>query len=1116
MRLRLQFILPVCLLLGLVAGCDPPARQVTPLPGPVDPASLQRKAQIHSDSARYDSAIAYYQRAAMLYRKRKNQAQYLACLNQAGLHQYRLGRFSPAERILRNALLLGVNTLGERSEQAAQAYAFLGQVLQQTGRTAEADSLVRQSYHIRKILFGENHPATAESLGLLAVTRLNDPQHNYEKAMQTGLQARQVHQAVFGPKGYQTAISYLALGTVHNRRAEYRQALQVLTQADTLLASLVHRHHFERSRLYLEKGMAYLRLGNTGAAGRDLEKALAGFRATTGQSSLFSATAYGQLGSLRCEEGNYEAGVRLFQQELAGMRKSLGDNHASLAGVYTKMGFAYGQMGDTEKYLQSCRNAFAISTHRLDSNHVNVAHAYFMLGSACIRNGLYEEGIHNFSRAKRIFTQNLGDNHPMVANCYQGLGRSYKLLKNYPQALGNYQTALAITSRNFGLGYPEIAFIHKMIGDIRQEQHEPDSALLSYQQAIAALAPGYNPRDAYRNPPIPSIDRRRVLYYNLLDVKAALFRRKFEQGGPLGDLDFALRNLEEAAALIDTIRIGFKGEEARTLLGEHTRFVYQHGLEVAYQLYQRTARPTYLEKAFYFSEKGKASVLLDVARKVSAERTAGIPQPLLTREEELKNAIAGYDQKLQEAARRPEPADSARVQEWTVASAEAKEAYQQFMDTLERGYPEYYRLKYDPRVATLTTVQRQLAAGQALLSYSLTDSAGFVFIVTPQRQFLHRLPYAPSADSLVLQFRQTLLNRDAGRYTRHAYGLYARLLEPVRSQLGGITELTVVPEGTISYVPFETLLTRKPGTGADGYAALPYLLNDFTIRYDFSGTFFVQHAQRAVERLPKSLMAYAPSFRSGAADTLAPNADRERDNLWPLPGARREVERIAGITGGAFAAGSQASETQFKTSAARHGVLHLATHGLLDDRNPAYSKLVFAPADGEGEDGYLYAYELYNLRLDAELVVLSACNTGVGTIQKGEGVKSLARGFAYAGCANVLMSLWPSSDQATARIMEYFYEELAAGRGKDAALREAKLKYLQRADALTANPYFWGTFVLIGDSRPVGFPLPLWQKVLAGAVLLLVGAAIAWQVYRLRRKRWGPYQAASKARAFSP
>ncbi|HEX8528960.1 MAG TPA: CHAT domain-containing tetratricopeptide repeat protein [Cytophagales bacterium] len=1106
----------MCLWLGLLAGCNPPDRAATPLPTPVDPAWLGRKAQFHADSARSDSAIAYYQRAAMLYRKRKNQAQYLASLNQAGLHQYRLGRLSPAERTLRNTLSLGIYTLGERSEPVAQAYAYLGQVLQQTGRTAEADSLVRQSYHIRKILFGENHPATAESLGLLAVTGLNDPQQNYEKALQTGLRALQVHQVVFGPKSYQTAVTHLALGTVYNRRAEYRLALQSLARADTLLEVLVPRHHFDRSRLHLEKGVAYLRLGNTGAAGRDLEKAVAGFRATSGPGSLFTALAYGQLGSLRCDEGNYEAGIRLFQQELAGMRKSLGDNHASLAGVYTKMGFAYGQMGDTEKYLQSCRNAFAISTHRLDSNHVNVAHAYFMLASACVRNGLYEEGIYNFQRAKAIFSQNLGGYHPMVANCYQGLGRTYKRLKSYPEALVNYQTSLAITSHNFGPGYPETAFIYKMLGDIHQEQHQPDSALAYYQRAIAALAPGYNARDVQRNPPISSVQQRRVLYYNLLDVKAGHFRRKYARGGTLGDLDFALRNLEEAAALIDTIRVGFKGEEARTLLSEHTRFVYQHGLEVAHQLYERTARPAYLEKAFYFSEKGKASVLLDVARKVSAERTAGIPQDLLTREEELKHAIAGYEQKLQEAALRPATADSAKVQEWTVASAEAKDAYQQFMDTLERSYPQYYRLKYDPRVATLAAVQGQLSAGQGLISYSLTDSAGFVFIVTPQRQFLHRLPYAPAADSLVLRFREALLSRDPGQYTRQAYGLYERLVAPIRPALAGITELTVVPEGTISYVPFETLLTRAPGTKADGYAALPYLLNDFTLRYDFSGTFFVQHAQRDVERRPKSLMAYAPSFRSGAADTLGANADRERDNLWPLPGARREAERIAGITGGAFAAGLQATETAFKTTATRHGVLHLATHGLLDDRNPAYSKLVFAPAAGEGEDGYLYAYELYNLRLDAELVVLSACNTGVGTLQKGEGVKSLARGFAYAGCANVLMSLWPSSDQATARIMEYFYEALAAGRGKDAALREAKLKYLQRADPLTANPYFWGTFVLIGDSRPVGFPLPLWQKLLAGAALLLVTAAIAWQVYRLRRKRRNPYQAASKARAFSP
>jgi CHAT domain-containing protein len=695
----------------------------------------------------------------------------------------------------------------------------------------------------------------------------------------------------------------------------------------------------------------------------------------------------------------------------------------------------------------------------------------------------------------------------MAANCYQGLGRTYKLLKNYPEALANYQTALTITSQNFGPGYPEIAFIHKMIGDIRQEQHQPDSALSAYQQAIAALAPGYNPRDTYRNPPIPSIDRRRVLYYNLLDVKAGLFRQKYARGGTLADLDFALRNLEEAAALIDTIRVGFKGEEARTLLGEHTRFVYQHGLEVAHQLYQRTARPAYLEKAFYFSEKGKASVLLDVARKVSAERTAGIPQDLLTREEALKNTIAGYDQKIQEAARRPETADPAPVQEWTVASAEAKEAYQQFMDTLERSYPQYYHLKYDPRVATLAAVQRQLSAGQGLVSYSLTDSAGFVFIVTPQRQFLHRLPYLPAADSLVLQFREALLSRDPGRYTRQAYGLYERLVAPIRPGLAGITELTVVPEGTISYVPFETLLTREPGTKADGYAALPYLLNDFTIRYDFSGTFFVQHAQRDVERLPKSLMAYAPSFRSGAADTLAAHADRERNNLWPLPGARREAERIAGITGGTFSAGLQATETEFKATAARHGVLHLATHGLLDDRNPAYSKLVFAPADGEGEDGYLYAYELYNLRLDAELVVLSACNTGVGSIQKGEGVKSLARGFAYAGCANVLMSLWPSSDQATARIMEYFYEALAGGQGQGRRPARGQAEVPATGRPADGEPVLLGHFRAHRRRAPRGISAAALAEATGRRSPAAAGAAIAWQVYRLRRKRRGPYQA---------
>jgi CHAT domain-containing protein len=192
-----------------------------------------------------------------------------------------------------------------------------------------------------------------------------------------------------------------------------------------------------------------------------------------------------------------------------------------------------------------------------------------------------------------------------------------------------------------------------------------------------------------------------------------------------------------------------------------------------------------------------------------------------------------------------------------------------------------------------------------------------------------------------------------------------------------------------------------------------------------------------------------------------------RGSLIKLQWAENEVSGISDIIAGNTYYNQNATEETFKKQAPKAGIIHLATHAIVDDENPMYSKLALAPDTTTQEDGFLNTYELYNMQLDANMVVLSACNTGYGKLIRGEGIMSLARGFIYAGCPSIIMSLWPVDDQSTSTIMKDFYSGLSNNLSKDEALRQAKLNYLKNADEVKANPFYWAGFVSIGNTNPI-------------------------------------------------
>lgn len=302
-------------------------------------------------------------------------------------------------------------------------------------------------------------------------------------------------------------------------------------------------------------------------------------------------------------------------------------------------------------------------------------------------------------------------------------------------------------------------------------------------------------------------------------------------------------------------------------------------------------------------------------------------------------------------------------------------------------------------------------------------------------------------------------------------------------------KLIIVPYGSLNYIPFEALLTRQVDkTEKVDYSNLPYLMHQFDIQYAYSATWLYQHKDHKTREL--SYLGVAPSYDV----ELMKNSDELipfrafRDNPTPLTGNLTEIERTKGILGGDVLIGDNATEQNFRVQSKNHSILHFAMHGLMDDNRPMNSQLLFSSGQDTVDDGSLFAYELYGLPLNADLVVMTACNSGNGKLEQGEGVMSLARAFSDAGCPSLVTSLWQVDDLSASDLVTNFFKNIQKGQSKSSSLRDAKLRYLKTAEPTRSHPFYWANLIVMGNDQPLvkKTEMPVWWIIAAGATLIFV------------------------------
>ena len=287
-------------------------------------------------------------------------------------------------------------------------------------------------------------------------------------------------------------------------------------------------------------------------------------------------------------------------------------------------------------------------------------------------------------------------------------------------------------------------------------------------------------------------------------------------------------------------------------------------------------------------------------------------------------------------------------------------------------------------------------------------------------------------------------------YSETARQLFSILLEPVFEKIKDRKKLIIIPDEILCLIPFESLICSDIST--DDFKDLDYLLHYFDISYHFSAALW-QHDLKAPKTVKKELLAYAGHY--------------ENDNVFrPLSSAAEEIDFLSKIFKGSYLKEGD-FEKHYLENAGNYNVIHMAAHGVVNKEHPILNGILLKDSPNEQFDNFLQAYEIRNIALSADLVVLSACKSGLAKILSGEGPHSLARSFYRAGASSVLVSLWQVNDKISADIMKRFYKELKSGKSKSESLRNAKLDFIKNTEGIKAHPAFWSAFVMIGKDGPV-------------------------------------------------
>jgi CHAT domain-containing protein/tetratricopeptide (TPR) repeat protein len=733
--------------------------------------------------------------------------------------------------------------------------------------------------------------------------------------------------------------------------------------------------------------------------------------------------------------------------------------------IYRSIGNVYSGLGDYQQAFQNYDNSIYILKSFDSEKDLILTYISKLETFVDLYDSSYSEQIIELESELKILLETNEIKNKNLFALYLNLGVFYDLTKNdFDKAIYNYEKSLELSlikedtiniiksfvnlggvyknnnqlekAKKYLIKVNEIstdfsflkAMVSNNLADIYQKENNHQKALIHYQKAIVQALQSKD-IDYQKLPILEDIkfspNKLDVLGY-LIDKANGWIAYYDAEQNP----EYLLKALETftlADQLIDIIYVESREDLSKLFWRKKGATFYPKAVEVCYRLKQP-------EKAFSFMEKNKAMLLLENMTNATAKRLSKLPENILEREQNLIKNIKTLEAEIQENT------ENQTIESLKNKVFKYKKQQAAFIDSLETEYPKYYNYKKNIKTVTLQNVQSALQTDELVLLYIVGKEKGFVALISSKTIQLKELPKTELLTEMTTQYKEAVLkpfvkNEDKDTYIKIAKKLYQELI-PFDNSEAHLAQkrITIIADGVLQYIPFEALLTAKE----------EYLIESTEIHYNYSLSSAAQ-SQQNNSSIAKRFIAIAPTkFKDDKFGTLATS--------------KEELERLTDIFNANHFQYEKATKQQFTKAYGNYKIVHLSTHGGIDNTVPWVAFY----------DEKMTLDELYFTKNQSELVVLSACKTSDGELKKGEGVMSLARGFFNAGAKSVVSSLWDINEKASNDIIQEFYKNIVAGDTKSYALQKAKLTYIKNnKNTSEASPYYWSALTITGDVSPI-------------------------------------------------
>jgi CHAT domain-containing protein/Tfp pilus assembly protein PilF len=1083
----------------------------------------------------YNDALALVEQAAPAFEAAEDWEGYVGCLNRLGVIFLNLGRYEGSLTTTKFALEVYNEYIKINSKLLCAIYANIGVIFYQLGNYTTSVEYQQKTLRLRQELLGKWHKDTASSYNNLGgcyweIGQYADALHCFEQSLKIRL-------AVLGEQHIDTVSSYNNLGLYYENASNYNQALIYHHKALSINLALLGNLHPKTAYSYNNLGACYLCKSDYKQAAKHYEEALRIRIISLGEKNHSTAYSYNGLGIYYKEVGDYDMAILYHQKALSIWHKDPEKPDPKAASIYLGLGNCYRLKGNYERAIYYHQVSLAIKYSFLPPIHRDIAKSYINIALCLWNIKQYDQSIVQLEKALTIQKQVLGyEINADKAGTYNNMAVVFRLQGKYTYGIQYAQKSLDIRLHILGKCHNDTSNTYYNIGLIYAKKNEFEKALHHYQKALQSLALNVPDEDYY---PLPKLEvhNSAIDLLDLLSAKANTFQSLYHQSQTPQDLTAALAHYQCADALIDQMRQSYKTEGSKLLLAEKGKTkVYDAGLAALfdYQLlvkntsnnmltlshfnqtlgYQLPDRP--IDLAFHFSEKSKAVLLFAGMKDAEARLNAQLPPDLVQQEYDLRVELTYLERRIsEEGYKKDEEQDKTALNEWQSQHFDFKNQYDALIERLETEYPKYYQLKYDLQAANIAQVQTALPPNKAMISYVLADKYLYTIIITAQQSYWLQTDLPTDFEGLVedflLSFQSKIGIRD---YITYGYDLYRHLILPALNTgaLQNIQQFIIIPDGILSRVPFEALLTADC-TDKTPLQDLPYLLQQYQIAYHYSATLWLnqqtatstQEPENANENAPssgeigggKDFIGFAPIYSNTAQNSSEHDIDLtlpddfyekigiekpeekhrinytetadvvrsvvEGRNFVELIHSETEVRNVAEL----FAAKRQTAKLllhekatldNFKALVGKYRYILVSAHADYNGEKPDQTGIIFSPNETDG-NGIFYMGDAYNLQLQADLVVLSCCETGLGKISKGEGTMALNRGFLYSGAKNVVYTLFKVYDKESCELSTELFRQLIAQKPNAEALHQAKLSLIARG----LMPIKWAGYVLVGQ-----------------------------------------------------